>query len=101
MAVFRQLLTSSEKTGSVRDDGPHEKLTNESEANEPENASDSEWYEIEQITGHRRYRGKDLYRVKWKHEDKQDWVDRSNVTDYAIQCYYRDKPKRRRRRRSW
>ena len=60
----------------------------------------SQWYTIERILKHRRKRGKDEYYVKWQDYDEKSWVSRENLTEAALQEYYRNRKPRRRKRRN-
>jgi len=56
------------------------------------------WCTIDRILRQRRYRSRVQYLVKWEGEDKPTWVDRSKVTDYAVQMFLAARKQRRRRR---
>ena len=63
------------------------------------NADSNDWYAIDRILKHRKRRSKDEYLVKWLETGATSWVRRENVSDGAIQEFYRNrKPQRKRRR---
>lgn len=67
----------------------------------PDNLPD-DFYEVEAVIGHRRYRGRVEYKIRWKGcSDKDDtWEPRENLSDsameLAIQFTKRQKPKQQR-----
>ena len=61
--------------------------------------TDQEWYEVKRVLKTKRPRGKDLYLVEWADSPINSWVERKDLTDYALQAFYASRPPRRRRRR--
>jgi hypothetical protein len=61
--------------------------------------TDNVWYEVKRILKTKRQRGKDLYLVEWADSPTNSWVERKDLTDYALQAFYASRPPRRRRRR--
>ena len=62
----------------------------------PTFTSPDTWYSIECILRHRRRRGRDEYLVQWSDESDPTWVDRSNVSNGAMQHFYANHKRRRR-----
>jgi O-acetyl-ADP-ribose deacetylase (regulator of RNase III) len=60
-------------------------------------ARTGEWFAIDRLLRHRRQRGKDLYLVKWMDSEIPSWIERSNITDAALQHFYANRKRRRRR----
>jgi len=64
--------------------------------------TDEVWYPIDKVLKHKRVRSKDFYLVKWPDSAEETWVERKDVTIFALQEFYRNRPQRRRRRaRHW
>ena len=61
--------------------------------------TDQEWYEVKRVIKTKRSRGKDLYLVEWADSPTNSWVERKDLTDYALQAFYASRPPRPRRRR--
>ena len=61
--------------------------------------TDQEWYEVKRVLKTKRSRGKDLYLVEWADSPINSWVERKDLTDYALQAFYASRSPRRRRRR--
>ena len=61
--------------------------------------TDNVWYEVKRILKTKRQRGKDLYLVEWADSPTNSWVERKDLTDYALQAFYASRQPRRRRRR--
>ena len=59
----------------------------------------SSWYPIEAIINHRQKGRRMEYLVKWQGSDETTWVDRKDVTDFAVQQFYANRGARRRRRK--
>jgi len=71
-------------------------------SNVPPADNGSQWYEVKRIIRTKRKSGKDLYLVEWADSPTNTWVEKKDLTDYAIQaCYASRPPKRRRRRRNY
>lgn len=85
--VLRNLLVDSSN------DQPS--ITNKTENNKP---ATSEWYEIDHIIKRQKRAGKDMFLVKWKGTDDESWVRRKDLSPAALQHFYANHPKRRRRR---
>jgi len=60
---------------------------------------DNVWYEVKRILKTKRQRGKDLCVVEWADSLTNSWVERKDLTDYALQAFYASRPPRRRHRR--
>jgi len=61
--------------------------------------TDNEWYTVKRVLKTKRLRGKDFYLVEWEDSPINSWVERKDLTDYALQVFYASRPPRRRRRR--
>jgi len=61
-------------------------------------ATDSGWYEIEDIIKHRKVKGVLHYLVRWKGGGR-DWVPIHDITQAALDAYYVKRETRTRRRR--
>ena len=97
--VFREVLTERIVNKSENDDkldpGIQLPITED-------NSGSNDWYAIDCILKHRKRRSKDEYLVKWLATGSTSWVARENVTDAALQEFYRNrKPRRRRRHRQY
>ena len=57
-----------------------------------------EWQAIDYILRHKRVRSKDLYLVRWANSSDQTWLERKDITIFALQEFYRTRPKRRKRK---
>jgi O-acetyl-ADP-ribose deacetylase (regulator of RNase III) len=67
------------------------------QAAEPEAERTDEWFTIDRLLRHRRQRGKDWYLVKWVDYETPSWIERSNITDAALQHFYANRKRRKRR----
>jgi len=56
------------------------------------------WCTIERLLRQRKHISKTQYLFKWEGHDVPSWVDRADVTDFAIQTYLAAKRHRRRRK---
>ena len=61
---------------------------------------DQEWYEVKRVLKTKRLRGKDLYLVEWADSPTNSWVERKDLTDYALrlleigaQCVKGERPR--------
>jgi len=63
----------------------------------------NEWHDIKQIVSHQRRQGRDYYLVDWVASPIKSWVQRKDLTDYALQRFYATRPPstRGRRRRNY
>jgi len=68
-----------------------------SQTTEPEAERSEEWYTIDRLLRHKRQRGKDWYLVKWVDYETPSWIERSNITDAALQHFYANRKRRKRR----
>ena len=60
--------------------------------------SQGDWHTIERILRHRRRKGGDEFLVKWEETGTTSWVKRRDVTDAALQEYYKNRKQRKRRK---
>lgn len=65
----------------------------------PTTGKNDEWLAIEEILRHQKRRSKDFYLVKWKDTAVPSWVERKDVSEGALQHFYANRKKRKRRRR--
>ena len=86
------------QTQQTQDD-PEE--TQQEMGNSTQQSSDNDWYDIERILRHRKRRSRDEYLVKWKDEDATSWVRREDISPPALQHFYANRPRRRRRTRQY
>jgi len=62
--------------------------------------TDTDWCPIKQILNRKIQNGKEMFLVRWDDDhDSKSWVPAEDVTDYAIQQYYKGKEKKKRLRR--
>jgi len=62
--------------------------------------TDADWCPIKEILNKRIQNKKEMFLVRW--DDRQgstSWVPAEDVTDYAIQQYYKEKEAKKRKRR--
>jgi len=62
--------------------------------------TDTDWCPIKQILNRKTQNGTEMFLVRW--DDRQgstSWVPAEDVTDFAIQQYYKEKEVRKRKRR--
>jgi O-acetyl-ADP-ribose deacetylase (regulator of RNase III) len=105
-AVCREELTSTTAidfgatptTGIPTDVVPPDDAAGDNKTTESETTNTGEWFAIDRLLRHRRQRGKDLYLVKWIDSEILSWVERSNITDGALQHFYANRKRRKRRR---
>ena len=62
-----------------------------------ETKSPSSWHSIDAVLKRRRYRGKEQFQVVWQGTGEKTWLERKNLTPAAIQSYFKNHPRRRRR----
>ena len=67
------------------------------QADDSETKQLGEWFAIDRLLRHRRQRGKDLYLVQWIYSDIPSCVERSIITDAALQHFYANRKRRKRR----
>ena len=67
------------------------------QAAEPKADRTDEWYTIDRLLRHKRQRGKDWYLVKWVDYETPSWIERSDITDAALQHFYANRKRRKRR----
>jgi len=67
-------------------------------SNKQPDATDSAWFEIEDMIKHRKVKGVLHYLVKWK-DAGRDWVPVYDITQAALDAYYVKRQSRTRRRR--
>jgi len=60
-------------------------------------ADRGDWYTIKRIITQRKRKSKMQYLVEWEGSETPEWVDRQNVTDFAVQSYLAARKRRRRR----
>jgi hypothetical protein len=57
------------------------------------------WHAVKRVLKRRKKKGRVQYLVEWDEDSSQSWVDRSNLSDAALQSFLATrKPKRRTRR---
>jgi len=62
--------------------------------------TDTDWCPIKQILNRKIQKKKEMFLVRWDDDhDSKSWVPAEDVTDYAIQQYYKGKEKKKRLRR--
>ena len=94
----------SDSAPAVLDDGTNsgslsvESVTTRSGTQPAANPA-NDWYEVKRILKTKRKNGKDFYLVEWADSTTNTWVERKDLTDYAVQAFYASRPTRRRRRR--
>jgi len=75
--------TSGNPTPSIKDDD-----------------TDTDWCPIKEILNRKMQNGKERFLVRWDDDhDSESWVLAEDVTDYAIQQYYKGKETKKRLRR--
>ena len=47
----------------------------------------NDWYEVKRILKTKRKNGKDFYLVEWADSTTNTWVERKDLTDYAVQAF--------------
>ena len=68
-------------------------------ATQPSPAAADEWFTIDKIVKHKRVRSKDWYLVQWADNDSQSWIQRKDISDCAIQEYYKTRSRKKRKRK--
>jgi len=58
----------------------------------------NEWYTVKEVLRQRMYKGKRQYLVRWESTDTTDWVNRTDLSDTAVEHFHATHPRRRRRR---
>ena len=62
--------------------------------------TDTDWYPIKEILKRKVQNRKEMFLVRWDDpQESKSWVSADDVTDYAIQQYYKTKEKNKRRKR--
>jgi len=62
--------------------------------------TDTDWCPIKEILSRKMQNGKEMFLVRWDDDhDSKSWVPAEDVTDFAIQQYYKEKEVRKRKRR--
>jgi Chromo (CHRromatin Organisation MOdifier) domain len=67
------------------------------EANNGEVKQSDEWHAVKRVLRQRKRKGRMQYLVEWENSDDQTWVDRKNISDFAVQAYLASRKRKRRR----
>ena len=73
--------------------------TSTSEVTQLAQTTTDEWFTIDKIVKHKRVRGKDMYLVQWADNGGQSWTPRKDISDFAIQEYYKTRSRKKCKRR--
>ena len=71
-----------------------------SPTNDDNTYTDTDWCPIKEILKRKVQNRKEMFLVRWDDQkESQSWVSADDVTDYAIQQYYKAKENKKRRKR--
>ncbi|XP_063411468.1 uncharacterized protein LOC134694358 [Mytilus trossulus] len=89
----------NDQDDQIADDESTDSETNSDNGDEPNNANDDTFHEVETLLNTRKTRGIQYFLVKWKDGSKPTWEPKQNIGEGLIQEYYTRKTKKGRRRK--
>jgi hypothetical protein len=93
--VFNEILGSKVEGPQVKETRGDTELTSMEPA---PNKPTTEWHEIDCVLKWQKKKGGDMFLVRWKATKEETWVKRKDLSPAALQQFYANKPRRRRRK---